>query len=199
MRKFLVALLLVIILTGLWLWRGRDLSMVVDQFYVVEASSQPIKTIVYKGNGTGGVLLIGVLDLNLNEATLGGGQPSIGTTKDNHLAISFNNKVFPFGPVSEGDNLAATVPADDVAMIAMENSTLPWPNFFETNFMTGNSPKWKRNIYQKLIWKKPNGAKLEMLWRYEQYFYSQDRWTDAFLTRPGFTGLIRVEISDASR
>jgi hypothetical protein len=76
---------------------------------------------------------------------------------------------------------------------------MPWPNFFETNFMTGNSPTWKRNRYQKLVWKKPDGTKLEMLWRYEQYSYPNDGWTTAFMTRPGSTGLIRIEISNASR
>jgi len=40
---------------------------------------------------------------------------------------------------------------------------------------------------------------LEMLWRYEQFYYPQDRWTDALMTLPGATGLIRVEILDASR
>src|SRR5207248_4787626 len=137
--------------------------------------------------------------LSLNEVELGGAQPSVGTTKDNQLALSFNGKVFPFGPASGGDNLAAAVPTDDVALVSIQHSPISWPNFFEINFMTGNSPRWKRHIYQKLIWKKPTGAKLEMLWRYEQYFYPQDRWTEAFMTRPGSTGLIRIDISNAAR
>ena len=199
MRKILIALLIVIVLAGLWLWRGRDLSILIDRFRLIEASSRPIKTIAYEGSGTAGILHVDDLALSLNEVELGGAQPSIGTTKDNQLALSFNGKVFPFGPASGGDTLAASAPADDVAVIAIQHSALPWPNFFETNFMTGNSPKWKRQIYQNLTWRKPTGAKLEMIWRYEQYFYSADRWTDALMTRPGSTGLIRVEISDASR
>jgi hypothetical protein len=199
MRKLLIALLLVIILAGVWLWRGRDLSTLVDRLYVIATSSRPIKTITYEGSGTGGLLHVDDIALSLNEVVLGGSQPSVGTTKDNQLALSFNGKVFPFGPASSGDNLAATLPSDDVAIVAIEHSALAWPNFFEMNFMTGNSPKWKRNIYQKLTWKKPTGAKLEMIWHYEQFYYQQDRWTDALMTRPGATGLIRVEISNASR
>ena|SRR5436853_2010684 len=199
MRKILIALLIVIILAGLWLWRGRDLSILIDRFRLLETSSRPIKTLAYEGSGTGGLLHVDDIALSLNEVTLGGTQPSIGTTKDNQLALSFNGKVFPFGPASGGDKLAATAPTDDVAVIAIQHSALPWPNFFETNFMTGNSPKWKRQTYQNLTWRKPNGAKLEMIWRYEQYFYSQDGWTGALMTREGVTGLIRVEISDASR
>jgi len=199
MRKLLIALVLVIILAALWLWRGRDLSTLIDRFYVVTTSSRPIKTIAYEGSGTGGLLHVDDVALSLNEVVLGGSQPSIGTTKDNQLALSFNGRVFPFGSASGGDNLAATVPADDMAVVAIEHSAIPWPNFFEINWMTGNSPKWKRNTFQKLSWKKPTGAKLEMLWRYEQFYYQQDRWTEGLMTRPGATGLIRVEISDASR
>jgi|ERR1700730_5794455 len=199
MRKILIILLLIIALAALWLWRGRDISMLLDQLHVVETSSRTIKAITYEGSGTAGILRVDDLALSLNEVELGGAQPSIGTTKDNQLALSFSGKVFPFGPSSGGDNLATTVPPDDVAVVAIQHSAIPWPNFFETNFMTGNAPRWKRQIYQKLSWKKPTGAKLEMLWRYEQYFYSQDRWTEALMTRPGTTGLIRVEISDAAR
>jgi hypothetical protein len=199
MRKVLIALVLVIALSVLWLWRARDLSMLVDRFRLIEASSRPIKSISYEGSGTGGLLHVDDLALSLNEVELGGAQPSLGTTADNRVALSFNGKVFPFGNVSAPDALAAAVPADDVAFVAIQHSAIPWPNFFEMNFMTGNSPKWKRHIYQRLTWKKPNGARLEMIWRYEQYFYAQDRWTNALMTRPDSTGLIRVEISSASR
>jgi hypothetical protein len=198
MRKILFALLVVIVLAVLWLWRGRDLSMIADRFKTIEASSRSITAIIYEGSGTGGVLHVDDVDLSLNEVELGGATPSMGTTKDGQLALSFAGKVFPFGPVQD-DKLAANVLSGDTATISIEHSGMPWPNFFETNFMTGNSPTWKRNRYQKLVWKKSDGAKLEMLWRYEQYFYQQDRWTSALMTREGATGLIRVEISDAAR
>ena len=200
MRKVLIILLLVVALAALWLWRGRDLSILIDRFYVVQANSRPIKTIVYEGTGTGGILQVDGLDLRLNELALEGTQPNIGTTKDNQLALSFQGKVFPFGPVQEGlGKLSVTSAPLDLATFATEHSSIPWPNFFEVNFMTGNSPRWKRNVYQRITWKKPNGARLEMIWRYEQYFYPPDGWTEALMTRPGAPGLIRVEISDASR
>ena len=134
MRKILIALVIVIVLAGFWLWRGRDLSMLLDQFHVVETSSRPIKTIAYEGSGTAGILHVDDLALSLNEVELGGAQPSVGTTKDNQLALSFNGKVFPFGNVSAPDTLAAAVPADDVAFVAIQHSAVPWPNFFEMNF-----------------------------------------------------------------
>jgi len=199
MRKILIVLLVIVTMSILWLWRGRDLSMLIDRFYVITASQRSVKTITYEGNGTAGILRVDDLTLSLNEVELGGAQPSGGTTKDNQLALSFNGKVFPFGPASGGDNLAAAVPNDDVALVSTQHSAIPWPNFFEINFMTGKSPSWKRHTYQRLVWKRSTGAKLEMLWRYEQYFYPEDRWVEAFMTRPGSTGLIRIDISNAAR
>jgi hypothetical protein len=199
MRKILIVLLIGIVGAGLWLWRGRDFSMLIDRFELIETSSRPIKTIAYEGNGAGGILHVDDLDLSLNDVQPGTAHPSIGTTKDDQLALSFGGKVFPFGPIQSGTgSLVAAMPPGDVATISIQHSPISWPNFFEINFMTGKSPSWKRHIYQKLVWKKPTGAKLEMLWRYEQYFYPEDRWTEAFMTRPGSTGLIRIDISNAA-
>ena len=200
MRKLPIALLLVIILVGFWLWRGRDLTLLIDRFETIQSSSRSVDAISYNGTGNDGTLQVADLALSLNEVQLSARRPNIGTTKDGELAISFAGKVFPFGRVPvETQQLRADRPSEDAATISISRSALPWPNFFEINWMTGNSPKWKRNVYQKLSWNKPTGAKLKMVWRYEQYFYPQDRWTDALMTRPGATGLIRVEISDASR
>jgi hypothetical protein len=199
-RKFLFVLLIVIAFAVLWLWRGRDLSMVIDKVHVVHASSRPITSLSYEGTGAGGILRADDVDLSLNQVELDGAQPSVGTTKDGQLALSFRGKVFPFAPVtSQDDKLAAKTPAGDAATISIEHSALAWPNFFEINYMTGNSPSWKRYVYEKLTWTKPNGAKLEMLWRYQQFFYSPGGWTEALMTRQGSTGLIRVEISEPSR
>ena len=200
MRKILITLLVVVTMSILWLWRGRDLSMLIDRFELIETSSRPIKTIAYEGNGPGGILHLEDLDLSLNEVGQGVAQPNVGTTKDDQLALSFAGKVFPFGPTKSGTgSLVTATPTGDVATISIQHSPVSWPNFFEINFMTGKSPLWKRHIYQKLVWKKPKGAKLEMLWRYEQCFYPDDRWTAAFMSRPGSTGLVRIDISNATR
>src|SRR5262249_23770297 len=200
MRKILIALLIVFVLAALWLWRGRDLSMLADRFKTIETSSHPIKSITYEGSGNGGTLRVDDVDLSLNEVELGGAQPSVGTTKEGLIALSFGGKVFPFGPaLSQEDKLAGNTPVEDTATLSIKHSAISWPNFFETNWISGKSPTWKRQIYQKLTWKKSTGAQLNMLWRYEQFFYPGGGWTNALMTRLGSTGLIRVEISDASR
>jgi hypothetical protein len=87
-------------------------------------------------------------------------------------------------------------PAGDDASIESRRSILNWPTPFEVNFMTGHSPSWKRHFYYRVRWKKSSGANLEMLWRYEQFFYPGNGWASGFMTREGSTGLIRVDIKE---
>src|SRR5437870_10301752 len=142
MRKILIMLLVIVTTSILWLWRGRDLSMLIDRFELIETRSRPIKTIAYEGKGAGGILHVEDLDLSLNEVELGAAQPSVGTTKDDQLALSFGGKVFPFGPTQSGtESLVAATPSGDVATITMQHRPISWPNFLEINFMTGNSPR----------------------------------------------------------
>jgi len=124
---------------------------------------------------------------------------TIGMTKDNQFALASAGKVFAFGPLASagentGDRLATAPPASDDASIVVRRSVLSWPTPFDFNFMTGQSPSWKRHIYYQLHWKKSSGPKLEMLWRYEQYFYPGNGWASGFMRHEGSTGLIRVEI-----
>lgn len=67
----------------------------------------------------------------------------------------------------------AAEPGDRISL-AVERSWLAWPNFFETNYMTGNSPTWKRYKYYRLTLDKHSGLTVEMLWRYEEFYYPSD-------------------------
>ncbi len=197
MRRILATLgILVICIVAIlatWIFRGRQVSLFIDRFGTIETGSARINSIVYEGSGTGGILHINDLALGLNDKN--GPTPNIGTTKNDQLALANSGKVFPFGPPrSETESLAAVPPADDDAFIEIRRSVLSWPTPFEFNFMTGQSPSWKRHLYYRVRWRKPNGATLEMLWRYEQYFYPGNGWASGFMTREGSTGLIRVEI-----
>jgi len=64
------------------------------------------------------------------------------------------------------------------------------------NFMTGQAPSWKRNVYYRLVWNKASGAKLVIVWRFEQGFYPNGGWTSTTMTREGFTGLLQVDVVD---
>jgi len=197
MRRILITLAILVVciaaVSATWIFRGRQISLFIDRFGTVETASARINSITYEGSGTGGILHINDLALGLNDKN--GPTPNIGSTKDGQLALAAGGKVFAFGPPrSEAENLAAVPPASDDALIAFRRSFLSWPTPFDLNFMTGHSPSWKRHLYYQVRWHKQNGAKLEMLWRYEQYFYPGDGWAGGFMTREGSTGLIRVNI-----
>ena len=202
MRKILITLVIFVacITAGAatWIFGGRQLSLFMDRFRTIETTSARINSIAYEGSGTGGVLRVNGLALSLDATN--GLTPNIGTTKDDQLALAAGGKVFAFGPLSStadnaDDHLAATLQAGDDASLTIRHTILNWPTPFDFNFMTGQSPSWKRHIYYHLLWKKPSGAKLEMMWRYEQYFYPGLGWGSGFMTREGSTGLIGVDIN----
>jgi hypothetical protein len=201
MRRILIALLILIVLVVtmsiLWIFGGRQLSLFVDRFKTVEIASVPIKSLVYEGSGTGGTFLINDLHLSLSSLDAKSAEPNIGTTKDGQLALSFGGKVFPFAlPRSETESLATTPPAGDDASISTRHSILSW--VIPPDFKTGRPFTWRRQLYYRLVWKKQNGAKLEMLWRYEQPFSPENNaWppNESVYPGEGSTGLIRVDIS----
>jgi hypothetical protein len=199
MRKFLITLAiliaLIIAVLATWIFGGRQISLFLDRFGTIETTSARIHSLAYEGNGTGGIFRVNDLGLSLNGRN--GPAPSIGTTKDDQLGLANAGKVFAFGPARSGaENLAVVPPADDDAFIEIRRSVLSWPTPFDFNFMTGQSPSWKRHLYYRLLWKKPSGAKLEMLWRYEQYFYPANGWASGFMTYKDSTGLIALEIKE---
>jgi hypothetical protein len=198
MRKILLTLgifiVLIVAILASWIFEGRQISLLIDRFVTIEMSSARINSIAYNGRGIGGTLRVNDLELSLNDRN--DPAPSIGTTKNDQLGLANGGKVFAFGPAqSEAENLATEPPAGDDAFIEIRRSILSWPTPFEINVMGGHSPSWKRHLYYRLLWKKPSGVKLEMLWRYEQFFYPGNGWASGFMTYKGATGLIQLDIS----
>ena len=199
MRKILITLGILIVfgiaILASWIFYGHQISLLLDRFGTVEVTSARINSIAYQGTGTGGIFHVNDVELSLNDSN--GPAPSIGTTKNDELALADLGKVFTFGPVrTEAENLATVPPAGDDASIEIRRGILNWPTPFEVNFMTGHSPSWKRHLYYRMRWKKSSGASLEMLWRYEQFFYPGNGWASGFMTHEGSTGLIRVEMKE---
>ena len=199
MRKVVITLVVlvavIIAILAAWIFGGSKISSFLDRLGTIEMNSARINSIKYEGSGTGGILLVNDLGLSLNDQN--GPTPSVGTTKTDQLALADQGKVFAFGSVrTEAENLATVPPAGDDAFIEIRRSALSWPTPFDLNFMTGQSPSWKRHLYHRLLWKKSSGTKLEMLWRYEQYFYPGNGWASGFMTGQGSTGLIQVQIKN---
>jgi hypothetical protein len=209
MRKVLITVaILVPVLVGAlaaWIFFGRQITLFIDQFGTIQSATAKVQSIAYEGSGTGGWLTVNEVHLSLNDVNPKIA-PSIGSTKDNQLALANGGQVFAFGPPmtkteNGGDYLAAVPPQGDEAFLVTRHSALGWPTPFEFNFMTGHSPSWKRYMYYELRWKKPSGAILEMLWRYEQSFYGQklvpgNGWAGGFGVHEGSTGLFRVNIKE---
>jgi hypothetical protein len=204
MRRILVLLVIVAVgatvLAALSIFRGREISSFIDRYWTVEVRSAPIQSIKYEGSGIGGILLCDGISFSLNDV-----RPSlslsIGSTKDNQLALATSGKVFPFGPLKSAsedttENLATAPPPGDQAFVVTRHSVLSWPTPFDINLMTGQPPSWKRHTYYEIQWKKSSGANLRMFWRYEQFFYPRNGWAGGFMTHDGSTGLIRVEINE---
>jgi hypothetical protein len=198
MRRILITVLIVVfvvvVVGGVWIFGGRQLSLFADRFGTIEIRSTAIQSIAYEGTGTGGILHVNHLDLSLNETN--GLTPNIGTSKDGQLALAIGGKVFVFGPPrSDAENLTSLPPPGDAASLIIRRSFLSWPTPGGVNFLTGWSPSWRRHLYYQIFWQKASGAKLEMIWRYEQYFYPGNGWASGFMTHEGSTGLIRADIS----
>src|SRR5215475_5877485 len=177
---FVIFALVATSLAALWSFRGREISSFIDRYWTVETASTPVQSIAYQGNGSGGILIVNDFSLSLNE-TSPSLSLSVGSTKDNQLALARGGKVFAFGPLtstgeSTTDHLGTVAPPGDQAFLVTRHSVLSWPTLFDFNFMTSQSPSWKRHIYYEIHWKKSSGANLEMLWRYEQFFYPANGW-----------------------
>jgi hypothetical protein len=205
MRRILILFVILAVAAAasaaLWIFKGREISSFIDRYWTVESRSTPIQSVGYEGSGTGGILIINGVSLSLNDVR-SDVSLSIGSTKDDQLALASGGKVFPFGLLKSSasqdtaERLVTAPPPGDEALIATRHSVLSWPTPFDMNLMTGQSPSWKRNIYQEIRWKKSFGANLQMLWRYEQFFYPGNGWANGFMTRENSTGLIRVNIKE---
>jgi hypothetical protein len=179
--KGLVVLASLLLVFLLWVATGRYISLLLDRVKTISFKSLPTTPLTYDGTETGGTLQIG--DQLMSTQSPDYAFP-LRITHDSQLRIvvSMDGKSFLLAPES-GDETSFT----------LEHSLLSWPTPFDFNFMTGQSPSWKRHLYFVLRWKKRSGSKLKMVWRYEQYFYSS--WEGGFMTRVGSTGLIQVEVT----
>ena len=108
-----------------------------------------------------------------------------------HRVATIQRSDFPLHPFF----VIALEPGDHL-VYAAEQSRIPWPNSFEMNWMTGNTPVWKRYRYYRFTWTKPHGETIELFWRFEEFFYaSEPDWSDADMTDDDPPcGLVRVTI-----
>lgn len=183
MRWVLIGLAIALVLGIGWVAGGRRLTTLIDRMRTVRITSLPVTPLVYRDHS----LYIGQhpvglwVDLTMRRDSL------------NRLVVSNGGKEFTLGPAKDGGELAAE-PGDEVSF-TIDHSLVSWPTPLEMNFMTGASPSWKRYLYYQLAWKKQAGARMEIVWRYEQWFYSVHGWSGlGGMSSLQPTGLLRFEI-----
>jgi hypothetical protein len=216
MRRFLIPGGAVVLLTVLWFFTSRWCALAVDQFYTPRLASLQDAPIGW--DGTGLQLGTGVFDRlvpngdHLDFIGFAPDYPYIArfiVDPDGRLVFVKDDARFVLGPRAgtlpastqqdgtplEGQTpMPAFAPAPgDTMSAALDRSLLSWPAAYRTNFMTGYSPSWQRNLYYRFSWAKPSGARLDILWRERQDYDAVNGWTGARLTE-----LIRIEIRPAA-
>ena len=180
-----------------WLLGARQLSLLLDRWFTPRLYALPVSPLAYSLD----TLSIGTLPLDFyaDVRTIG---VHVYCDSGNRVMLSSGGRLFAMGVCTSRDAKGTGEfeftpdPGDDVSLI-VDRSILSWPTPFEMNFMTGKSPSWRRNLYYRLVWKKASGAKLVMVWRFEQGFYPDDGWTSGTMSREGSTGLLQVDVVGA--
>ncbi|MEO8429664.1 MAG: hypothetical protein ABI651_21440 [Verrucomicrobiota bacterium] len=79
---------------------------------------------------------------------------------------------------------------NDKPSFNVRRSPLGWVTPFEFKITTPHPSFWKRYVYYCFIWKKRPETRLEMLWRYEQWYYGTGGWTNPEMLWNSRTGLV---------
>ena len=194
--RSLIAVTAAIALVSGWIIGGRSLSMLLDRIHTVEIERRAVTAFALE-DATAERIRIDEMPMNTR---MPHDRPPLAMTTDGQrrFVVTLNGKSITLGSPGEltEDHAGAVIrpgPGED-ATFSISRSYLSWPTPFDFNFMTGHSPSWKRHLYYRLVWRKPDGANFEMLWRYEQYFYPNDGWASGFMTHEGSTGLLRANV-----
>jgi hypothetical protein len=193
LRPILISALALLALAIAWLAGGRYLTLFLDTIRIVSVRSSSLSQLEYYS----GSVIIGDLHLGMRPGTPlparfecdAAGR--VHFVRD-HQAFLLGSRIGPPDRLSADSYAFAPGPGDQ-AVLVTSHSMLAWPTPFDFNFMTGHSPSRRRNLYYRLSWRKPDGALLELRWRYEQGEYAVDGWSGAMI-RDGFSGLYRLEI-----
>ncbi len=193
--RTLVAVVVIVLAIIAWIIGARPLSMLVDRFHTVAVDSQSIIELGIDDVSGGMIRING----SLMSIAMPNNRPfpmSMAIDGRGSFRVTINGKSIALGPVgdsAEGRSVVRPEPGDR-AIFTISRSFISWPTPLDFNFMTGHSPSSKRHTYYRLLWHKPDGVELEMLWRYEQYRYGSDGWASGFMTRADRTGLLRAKI-----
>jgi hypothetical protein len=198
MTRVLVALTL---LALVWLAAGRQVTLLLDRVIHLPAVSLPVTPLKYDGGG----LVIGEIPAVF--AGLDNLPAGLRLTTDPSLRVilSSGQESFSLGPRTNPIDPSGRPgidfvpePEDELSFTA-RRSLLAWRAPYEFQIFGGKSPRWKRYVYYRLLWKKRPGASLEMSWRYEQQYVAGRGWSAPAMMWNSQTGLVSVKIDPETR
>jgi len=195
--KSLIAVALIAAAISGWIIGARPLSILFDRVHTVQVDSQPVTELGIE-DASGGMIRINSFPMNIEKPDNRPFPMTMATDAQGRFGVTINGRLIALGSVADsaegGSRRVVRPEPGDRATFSISRSFISWPTPFDFNFMSGHSPSSKRHMYYRLLWHKPDGAELEMLWRYEQYLYGSDGWASGFMTREGSTGLLQAKI-----
>jgi hypothetical protein len=178
-------------LLSLWVLNGRSLSLALDRLHTVPIESQAIAQIGLR-DVSGGMLRLNDIPFSTVAPDNRPYPVEMRVDAMGSFIVQSRDRTIVLGR-TDGSLGAVLKPAGgDKARLRIDRGLVSWPTPFETNFMTGASPSWRRHLYYRFSWKKADGRELLITWRYEQPYYQG--WASGFMTHEGTTGLIGVDI-----
>ncbi len=196
MARFLIVFAIAIAVGVAWYVGARSVALWTEVFDTEDLGSKDVAQIGW--NGTYLLVDSQILDLSApgNSQAM-----QLSVDAQHRLVASVGGKTIVLGaargtmPDAQEPLPAFAVAPGDRATLSRARSRLMWPNWFETNFMTGNSPSWKRFSYFHLVVRKASGATLDLFWRFEQWYYPSDRrWLAPDMVGKDFCGLVRASL-----
>src|SRR5690242_1357512 len=179
-----------------WIGAGLRISRFVDRFVTIHKESLPVSPLVYDVT----YLRIGDVSLDLIGITNQRFDLEVQADPQDRLVLSKGSQSFTLGPRLDAPDASrlkeitfSSEPGDELSL-HFERSLISQPTPFEWNPLGGSSPTWKRYVYYRLEWRKRSGAKLGMLWRFEELYYKATGWTEPRMLYDFRTGLIRLDI-----
>ena len=173
-----------VLLGGLagWIFLGRVAFRFFDRFFLVVIGELPITPIELRERD----FAIGrqIWPFPRDEGPI---HFEVRMDEKNRLILwKYNSGFFWFGTVNgvragrdgkPGEFLFEPDAGDRVSM-TQAYSRLAWPVPFEVSILGGSVSRWRRHLYDRLVWEKSYGQRLEIVWRHGQHFYKGRGWAD---------------------
>lgn len=179
LRYAIAALVGVLLLGWAWLFRMQYVALVFDKLTTQQLEVKALPDVAWNEFG----LVAGghVLDLALpdKKAVAATAQPDANghlvlVDGASHILLGRRTKrVINNDETVKPAFVYALEPGDRI-FLSMNRGWLAWPTFFETNFMTGNVTLWRRYKYYLFTLRKASGLSVDMLWRYQEFYYASD-------------------------